>query len=210
MRSFRHWTPRYVWDRLNVMKVERQNPDAPWLTASAISILSTWLKSSDIGFEWGSGRSTVWFAKRVARVISVEHDLEWARSVPDMLKRTQVEGRVAYRTVSESADENGNFAYVDVIKEAPDLSLDFCLVDGMLRDRCALACLDKLKSGGLLIIDNVNWYLPREPVTSSPGSRTLLNGPASELWDDFQRHVAQWRHIWTTNGVTDTAFWIKQ
>lgn len=102
MRAFRHWTPRYARDRLADMAYQRTHPDAPWLTAHAVSILSTWLKPTDVGFEWGSGRSTVWFAQRVHRLCSVEHDASWARQVPEMLVAAGVRDKVDYHVHGDS------------------------------------------------------------------------------------------------------------
>lgn len=208
MRSFRHWTPRYVRDRLAVMAYQRMHPDAPWLTAQAISILSTWLKPTDVGFEWGSGRSTVWFARRVRKLCSVEHDASWARRVPEMLAAAGVPDKVDYR-VHGDFDEGPASKYVGVVDEIPDASLDFVLVDGLARDWCALACVAKLRSGGLAIVDNANWYLPTPIRSYSPGNRTMQDGPASPQWAEWLSLVQSWRGIWTSNGVTDTALWVK-
>lgn len=209
MRSFRHWTPRYVWNRVALMRFEKKNPDVPWLTAQAIYILSTWLKPDDAGLEWGSGRSTVWFAKRVRSLVSVEHDAAWGRHVPEMLRGSAVAGRVDYRVLGEDLDQGARSAYVRVAAELENASLDFCLVDGVLRDHCAMACTEKLKPGGLLVIDNINWYLPHAPVSHAPGSRTMTQGTASAAWAEFSERVAGWRYVWTSNGVWDTAIWVK-
>lgn len=74
MRSYRHWTPRYLRDRFGVMLFQRRHPDAPGLSPEAVSLLSTLLEPTHAGLEWGSGRSTIWFARRVAELVSVEHD----------------------------------------------------------------------------------------------------------------------------------------
>jgi len=58
MRRFRHWTPRYIWDRLGTVLYERRRPEDPWLTKEAVRALSTYLRLEDSGLELGSGRST--------------------------------------------------------------------------------------------------------------------------------------------------------
>lgn len=80
MRTFRHWTPRYVKNRIGVFYYQKIQPDQSWLTRSANEILNSWLTKSDIGLEFGSGRSTLWFAKRMAYLTSVEHDPVWGRA----------------------------------------------------------------------------------------------------------------------------------
>ena len=47
------------------------------LDAQAISILASVLRPSDNGLEYGSGRSTVWFARRTTSLISVETSRLW-------------------------------------------------------------------------------------------------------------------------------------
>ena len=90
MRSFRHWTPRYILNRLHLFLIEKRHPDWPWLTAASIQILSSWLRPTDIGFEWGSGRSTLWFARRIRKLISVEHDPKWYDKISHVLKEENV------------------------------------------------------------------------------------------------------------------------
>ena len=41
--------------------------------------------------------------------------------------------------------------------------IDFALIDGIYRDHVTLFLLPKIRLGGVLVIDNVNRYLPRGP-----------------------------------------------
>jgi predicted O-methyltransferase YrrM len=208
---YRHLTPRYVFDRVRVLAHERRHPEAPWLTAEAVALLERSLEPAFVGFEWGSGRSTVWFAERVWRLISIEHDPHWYAEVTHFLEQKGLVSKVSYYrfTVDDFADSDQ--PYVAAIAEHQDGELDFCLIDGVteLRAHCACACLPKLRSGGLAIIDNANWFLPREPRSRAPNSRGPADGYASAAWQEFDAHVAGWPCTWTTNGVTDTAIWTK-
>ena len=56
-------------------------PDYPWLTNDANDILACYLKQTDVGLEFGSGRSTLWFAKHTHYITSVEHDRGWYERV---------------------------------------------------------------------------------------------------------------------------------
>jgi hypothetical protein len=201
MRKISHWTPRYIVNRIALALYEKQNPKHPWLTRSAISILSSCLKKSDIGLEWGSGRSTAWFATRIKYLISVEDTFEWYQKVKESLDDLQVDN-VEYLFKDNEA------AYVGVVDSLQDNSLDFVLVDGRdYRAACAVRAAGKLKVGGLLVVDNANWFLPCS--SHSPNSRTCQTGPASIEWQHFLALVDNWRMIWTSNGVTDTAIFIR-
>lgn len=207
MRSFRHLTPRYVWDRLALMGYESHHPEHPWLTRTMISLLETWLQPHDQGLEFGSGRSTRWFVQRVGHLTSVEHNPEWYRRVSTQLKG--IGRNVDYRLHEDGSSESPDSAYVAVANSMPPRSLDFVLVDGVARDHCALASLDKLRQSGVLIVDNANWYLPRAMRSRAPKSRGLADGYPSEAWQQVAKELERWRSFWTTNGVTDTALWLK-
>ncbi len=202
MRKFRfnHWTPRYVYHRVLLMIYEKQHGDHPWLTRDSIAILSSLLSPEDSGLELGSGRSTLWLAHRVGHLISAEHHGPWHERVSRMMQDQHV-SNVEYSRV-----ELGK-PYVDFVRAQTDRSFDFILVDGPERDQCAVACVSKLKPGGILIVDNVNLYLPHD--TKSPFSRGEGNTAATPIWAEFAELVRKWRFIWTSNGVTDTAIWIK-
>jgi hypothetical protein len=195
-------------NRIATLYYEKTFPERPWLTQIANEILHSYLRKSDIGLEFGSGRSTLWFAKRVARLTSVEHDKSWAANVLEMLRKANVEN-VDYKFLPKDAEENkaSEAKYVRIIDAFDDNSLDFCLVDGAYRDFCTLKVVEKIRPGGLLIIDNVNWYLPSNSI--SPDSRSLADGPNGPIWAEVETLISGWRHIWTSSGVWDTALFFK-
>jgi len=186
-----------------------KHPGLPWLCRDAIEILNCWLKPTDRGLECGTGRSTLWFARRVAHLTSVEHDETWAKKVADDLETSGLANRVDYHLAPDGKEERFDSDYVDVVEQLRPSTLDFCLVDGVSRDHCVMACLEKVKPGGIIIIDNVERYIPRDPKSPAPEARAMEQGPASERWERFVEATAEWRCIWTTNGVWDTAVWFK-
>ena len=97
--------------------------------------------------------------------------------------------------------------YVKVLDEFDDNSIDIILVDGEYRGHCALRALKKLRNGGILVVDNVNWFLPS--TSKSPNARNLEQGPRDMAWRDFEERTKDWRRLWTSSGVTDTAFFFK-
>jgi predicted O-methyltransferase YrrM len=202
MRSLKHWTARYVYDRSKNIVSNRLHREWPWLTPAAVRFLDLWLKPSDRVFEWGAGRSTTWIARRVHSVTSVETSEAWFATVQSAARRNNL--RNAELFLAADSDEPG--AYVSFVNQAAG-PFDLIVVDGMHRDHCALAAIEHLKPGGLLLVDNINWYLPSG--SGSPTSRRQEDGPASPLWADFRDRVRAWRQIWTSNGVTDTAIWVK-
>lgn len=204
----RHRTMRYVYNRTRQILYERAHPADPWLTPAAIRLLRDLLRPADRGLEFGSGRSTIWFARRVATLTSVEHDERWHASVSATLRDRGL-GNVDYILApgDQPMERGWDSTYAKTALAFPDASLDFALVDGHYRDYSAKFTLPKLKPGGMLIIDNVNWYLPCR--SKAPNSRTAALGPKTPAWAEVADELAQWRTIWTSSGVWDTAIFIK-
>lgn len=207
MRSFRHWTLRYIYDRVQVAIYQRGHPDSPWLTAQAVDILRTLIKPTDVALEWGSGRSTLWFARRVAFLTSIESDRTWYEWVSGKLQELSLYNVNLILCEDETEHKGEDPQYIRVSDFIAPNSLDFVLVDGIYRDMCAVRALELVRPTGFIIIDNCNWFIPsssRSPASLRPGQP-----PASKLWSNFQEAVRNWRYIWTSNGVTDTAIWFK-
>ena len=197
-----HWTPAYLWNRFQEYLFRKKNPNSPWLTRDAIKVISSLIKSSDSVLEFGSGRSTVWFAERVAKITSVESNGDWYKAVEEMLKPYAT--KTNYIFIKETTGWLQE--YRQVIDKLPAQSFDLCLVDGGPRALCALHSLSKIRSGGYLVIDNVNWFIPSD--TKTPSSRKRIDGVNPDF-SELDQQLKSWRVIWTSDGVTDTAIYIK-
>ena len=200
-KRFGYWTPRYIYNRINLMIDEFLHPEWPWLTKEAVLLLERLLKPDDIGLEFGSGRSTIWFAERVKKLISTEHDNFWFEKINKKLKEKELINKVDYKLKNENN-------YLDILNDIKDNSVDFVLIDGLQRDVCASKIIPKLNSGGLLIIDNINWFIPSK--SYSPNSKRD-NNFESKIWQNiWEKEIKDWRKIWTSNGVTDTLIAFKK
>ena len=142
--------------------------DVPWWTFPAIDAVERWIaaRNGDVRvFEYGSGASTVWLARRAARVVSVEHDVGFAKIAAPMLALPNVELRViepvrgGARTRAPSGRrgyEDADFsAYVDSIA-AGAARYDVVIIDGRARAACLDRAWDCLDAGGLVVFDNSN------------------------------------------------------
>jgi hypothetical protein len=141
---------------------EMRHPDEPWISQGAIRFCDAHLKRDQAGLEWGSGRSTKWYAERLGRLLSIEFDPGWhGRVVREIKGYSNVECRfippdhpLDQPTVR---DYDPVPSYVAAADEFPDSSLDFVVVDGHYRHACVRQVLAKIKPGGLLLIDNTDW-----------------------------------------------------
>ncbi len=200
--------PRLFFDRgAEAVTRRSMGRDKAWLTKDAIVLLSQLLKDTDHVLEFGAGRSTTWFAGMVDHVTSVEDSSEWAEFVRVGAAQqgfTNIDIHVVAATTNGIDSPEHRDAYVNVAGHLEPESLGMVLVDGHYRDACALRGVDLVHSGGLLVLDNAETYLP-----SSTRSPWGIPAPATVGWAEFLEKVAAWRCIWTTNGVWDTVIWIK-
>ena len=202
-RSFRHLTPRYVVNRIKILIDEKLRPQRPWLTSKATDLLEAFLKESDVGVEFGSGRSTIWFAKKIMKLTSIEDNPTWYVKVSRLLEKNNLMDKVNYYLANNEEE------YINKADMFEDNSIDFCLIDGTARDLCMKKIIPKIKNGGLLVLDNVNWFMPSNK-TKSPASRTINDGFANNIWLENYSKLSNWRLYRSSNGVTDTSIWIKK
>ena len=209
------FNPPYLVKRLALMRYQAANPNAPWLTADAITALQDILKPDDVGYEFGSGRSTTWFAGRVGYLHSMEHVPEWYERVRLKLDEAKLIAKVNHQLAPDSrhAGEDDLFdethPYVKHFAEMPNNSLDFVLVDGIMRLTCFRFALARLKPGVVLILYNANRYVPNK---YPEGYTTIQHhrSPARDQdWIKTLSEISQWRGFNTTNSIWDTRFWIK-
>ena len=77
---------------------ELTHPNEPWIAQGAMRFCEASLNREMAGFEWGSGRSTAWFAQRLGSLTSIEHDPGWFKIVQEKLKSREIRN-VTYRHV---------------------------------------------------------------------------------------------------------------
>ena len=131
--------------------VDLQGNIKPWLSLSAVYFLEERLIPSIKIFEYGAGNSSIYFSKRVDKVISVEHDKQWFDNIQS--------------TINNSGSSVLHFPLgVDYVQSI-GLSggqFDIVLVDGRQRNECTIFSVDYLSSSGVLILDDSERerYLP--------------------------------------------------
>ena len=218
-RSIRHWTPNYVIRRARVLIDNWRDPHAPSLTKDSRRLLDQLLVRSDEGVEWGSGNSTAWLAERTRHLTSFETNPEYYARVRESLRSRNIPN-VDYRLIpfqdSDVEEEMLRSDWVQAASSFIDDSLDFAVVDSSPRGCLCAQVARKLRHGGILVLDNANWYLPPPKwLTPAPGSVSVPLGfqgsrvPASTMWPRFLDEITKWRRIWTSDGVQMTLVFIK-
>jgi hypothetical protein len=143
------------WQRSVGREAPVDNGDEPlaWYTYPCLAWLEPRLTAGDRVFEFGAGGSTLWYAKRVASVVAVEHDAGWlARLAPLVGPNVELLSRPA--RLDEAGDPVAASRYVEAIGDWPEEYFDLIAVDGMERLACLEAAVPHLRANGLLVLDN--------------------------------------------------------
>ena len=192
--------------RLAAESYQRRHPEVPWLSKQGIEMLSDLLHDDDRCLEWGSGKSTPWFARRVQKLVSAEHDRAWFDRVGGELRAAGLPPDAVRLLSAEPRDRPDESPYVRVIDEFADGELTACYVDGEHRPACMRAAIPKLASGGVLVLDDAHGVLDHP--TFSPHARAG-RGPLNGEWAAIVEQLLSWRMVWATDGYSDAAIWIK-
>lgn len=138
--------------------------DTPWWSYRAIDVVDGWLQQHPDArvFEYGTGASTLWLARRAARVESVDHDPVFSATVsdlvPDNVTLHVVEGRPAGPNPRAPSRKAGyshlDFGeYVDLITRVHG-PFDLIAIDGRSRVECLRLAQKHLAPGGIIVFDN--------------------------------------------------------
>lgn len=118
----------------------------PQYTYPAIELLAKRVPRDAAVFEYGSGYSTLWWAQRVKRVVSVEHDAGWSERI-----RAEAPANVTLDHVPLGPEG----AYPARIREHEG-QFDVIVIDGRERVQCAEHALGALSERGVLLWDDTN------------------------------------------------------
>lgn len=126
--------------------VDGQGQILPMYTYPAIEYLNQLNFSQSQVFEFGAGHSTLFWMKRCQKLVSMETDAGWHEKL-----KSQIDTNVEL--------------ILDTTDDFPNRILDFqqdfdvIIIDAAgFRFDCGERALDKLKDGGLIILDNADWH----------------------------------------------------
>lgn len=134
--------------------------DCPWWHVGATASVAAFLEARPDArvFEFGSGASTAWLARRARQVISVEHHAGWCDRLRPLLAGF-ANASLIHRDLSEGG-------YVDAIAEFGG-EFDLIVVDGRQRIACLERAKPFLKRGGMILFDDSGRSRYRKGIKSS-------------------------------------------
>jgi len=124
--------------------VDKNNQPIPWFTYPAIDFLAGRLNKNLKVFEFGSGNSSLFFAKRVSSITSVEHNKEWFEKIKNSLP----ENSVIHHVESKSSEQ-----YLQPLIKI-GRKFDIIIIDGIFRNECLINSIDYLTENGVVILDD--------------------------------------------------------
>lgn len=126
--------------------VDKNGELIPWYTYPAIEYIKQLDFSDKTVFEFGSGNSTIFWAKRCRKAISIEDNPEWYDKMSPRLT-----ANIEYKLLVSKQE------YTDSINTYSE-GFDIIIIDGNHRYECAVEALKKLNSDGIIILDNSDWH----------------------------------------------------
>ncbi len=120
--------------------------ELPWMPYPIIDFLSERISKSIDIFEYGSGSSTIFFAKRAKTITSIEYDNSWYEIIKHKLAEYK-NSEIIFQEVSDSYIKK-------VSNHDPNMKYDLIIIDGRERVKCAIEAYKKLNKNGVLIFDD--------------------------------------------------------
>jgi hypothetical protein len=181
--------PHLVWPYCKFLPAWGRQPAAielPWFSFGAIAFLDKYLCPQHRVFEFGSGGSSLFFARRAASVLSVESHAEWQQRVAAMATDRRLSNlRCELHPVDTSKpDAYPGLSYFTALQPVPYdvIAVDgYCDYDnaefGLLRDVAfdrALTCVRR--PGGIIVVDDF-WMFPEMSARAQAAHLTVFESP---------------------------------
>jgi hypothetical protein len=170
------------WHRsfLSKTSIDAMGEPIPWITYPAYHLLMCRSQPEWSVFEYGSGFSTLWWAKRVRLVTAVDHDATWGKRIAAMAPQNVIVIQVPLgEDYPRQAEHTGQL-------------FDVVVIDGRMRVECIKAATPTLQPNGVIILDNSDRsdYKPGIDHLLSAGFRQLpLVGLAPGLTDATETSI---------------------
>lgn len=162
--------------------------DVPWWSYRAIDVVEAWLSGRPRPirvFEYGSGASTLWLARRADEVYTVEHDRGFAEHIaPAIAQYANVQPRVveptpsATPTVPSGKAGSAGLDFADYVAsiDAIDGAFSLIVIDGRAREACLRAAIPRLEPDGVIVFDNTRRKRYREAIAAAGVHERALRG----------------------------------
>jgi len=137
--------------------------EIPWFSYAAIDFLEKFVQPTMSVCEYGSGGSTLFFAKRARSVFTIENDPKWFELVSGRLEKKSLRN-VKMTLQPFDFKTPAGFEHSGYLHAIPDERFDIIVVDGMeewtqVRPICFQKAEARIKPGGIIVVDD-SWRYP--------------------------------------------------
>lgn len=124
--------------------IDEEGKPIPWMNYCFIEFLKEKLDLKMNCFEYGSGYSSLFLARYVETVTSVEYNEKWYRYINE-IKQQNVE------IIYVEQDVNGQYCRASLLNNE---KYDIIFVDGRDRINCIINCITALTEKGIIVLDD--------------------------------------------------------
>ncbi|MBI5663319.1 MAG: hypothetical protein HZC46_14370 [Ignavibacterium album] len=159
--------PSYIPFYLRYSILNKKEPlelALPWISLSAIKFLDNYsIDSKSEILELGGGGSTLYFAKKGAKVTCLESDELWAKKIEVKSKELNI-SNIDLKILPYNFKKLESFVNSKFFEFIGKNKYDIILIDNyeekiQLRPKCFYAAEKSIKPGGIIIIDD-SWRYP--------------------------------------------------
>ncbi|HEV2392295.1 MAG TPA: class I SAM-dependent methyltransferase [Verrucomicrobiae bacterium] len=158
--------PQYISRCLSHNLSKEKTPldlEIPWFSYAAIDFLETFLEPHMSVCEYGSGGSTMFFARRVKSVFSIEDNPKWFELVSRRLREKSIHN-AQLNLYPFDFKNPGGFEHSSYLHAIPEERFDVVVIDGseewtQVRPICFEKAEGRVKHGGIIVVDD-SWRYP--------------------------------------------------
>lgn len=153
--------------------VDKNGAPLPWYTYPSIYFLAQREYSDKNILELGGGQSTLWWAARSSKVLTLEGDKQWFEKI-----RSSMPSNVDLHHVSMASAEDNISAVRHHIETDSVDKYDVIIIDGLYRGQLVSTAITSVAENGIIICDNAEGYGFYEKFKKSGFSRVDFFGNA--------------------------------
>ena len=141
----------WVNSLMSGISMDENGKEIPWMTYKAIHFLKDFVtkhKNLEV-FEFGSGASTLFFARHCKNVTSIETNPRWQ----EIITKKLAENNLTNSQIHSMTDGLDNENYENFLSTL-NKKFDIIIIDSIKRYKCAINIPHFLKENGLIILDD--------------------------------------------------------